>query len=272
MSVEVRNLSFSYGDHCVLRDVSFRAGEGELLAVLGPNGVGKSTLFRCILGLIKASRGEVLLDGRPLAGMSRRDVARHVAYIPQSAAPAFDYTVLDLVLMGVTNEIGTFETPGATHTANALAVLEELGIAHLRDHVCNKLSGGERQLALLGRCLAQNARVLVMDEPTASLDYGNQHRVMRHISDLVGKGYTVVFSTHDPNLALRHAARVLALKDGRMLLDGEPEVVLTETAMAALYGIDVSLCTVEAAGRDVTVAIPRTDDPCVARLGPPSLG
>jgi len=257
VSIEVRNLSFAYDGPCVLREVSFRADGGELVAVLGPNGVGKSTLFRCMLGFLKPRSGEVVVDGRRLADIPRREVAQRIAYIPQSAPPAFNYTVTDVVLMGFTNRIGVIEMPGPEHTERAVAVLEELGIAHLRHRGFNRISGGERQLALLGRALAQDTAILLMDEPVANLDYSNQHRLMELLNGLAGRGYTVVFSTHDPNLALHHAGRVLALKGGRLILDGKPEAVLTESSMEALYGIGVSLCTVEAGGRTVTVSVPR---------------
>ncbi|MDO4552266.1 MAG: ABC transporter ATP-binding protein, partial [Bacillota bacterium] len=214
MAVNIIDLDFSYDTRKVLHNINFSAEGGSLVAVLGPNGVGKSTLFRCILGFLRPDKGSVLLNGREISSLSRQEAAREIAYIPQVASPTFDYTVLEMVLMGVSNQLGYFESPGPAHREQALDTLGDLGIAHLRNRGCAQISGGERQLALLARALIQNAKVLLMDEPTANLDYGNQYRVMERIAGLASKGYTVIFSTHDPNQALLHANRVFALKGG----------------------------------------------------------
>ena len=256
MSIEIRNLSFSYETHSVLRDISFTAPDGELVAVLGPNGVGKSTMFRCMLGLLRPSSGSILLSGKDLQTLDRAAVAREVAYIPQSVTPAFNYTVLDVVLMGFTNRLALLEAPKKEHIEQALGVLESLGIAHLRHRGCGRISGGELQLTLLARALLQSARILIMDEPTANLDYGNQHRVMEQIGELAARGYTIILSTHDPNLAFLHASRVLALKDGSLLAEGRPQDVLTNETLSALYNIGVLLRTVEYSGREVSISLP----------------
>lgn len=256
MSVEVEHLSVSYGSHKVLSNVSFFASPGDCLAVLGPNGVGKSTLFRCILGFLKAQNGRVLIGGKPIDSVSRAEMARLIAYIPQSAFPAFNYTVLDTVLMGTTNRLSTFQGPKDEDVDRAMEILEELGISHLWDRGCGKISGGERQLALLARALIQDARVLIMDEPTANLDYGNRFRVMERIGALRKGGYTIIFSTHEPNQAFQYATKVLALKDGAILTLGEPEAVLTEETLAALYGIGVHVGTMEVGGTSRRVSIP----------------
>ncbi len=258
MSLEAKGLCFDYDSRPILTDISFSAAGGELLAVLGPNGVGKSTLFRCLLGFLDPRSGEILLNGEPLHKLSRTQAARMIAYIPQTASPAFNYTVLDTVLMGLASRMNPFQSPGPAQTEKAVAVLEALGIAHLRHRGLSRISGGERQLTLLGRALVQDARILVMDEPTANLDYGNQYRVMERARDLAAKGYTVILSTHDPNLAFLHAGRVLALKEGRLLCDGAPEAVLTEETLSSLYGIGVSLRRVRTERGEVTVSIPGT--------------
>ncbi|MFR4594561.1 MAG: ABC transporter ATP-binding protein, partial [Oscillospiraceae bacterium] len=149
MSIEVKNLRFRYGARPVIGDVSFTAEKGELLAVLGPNGVGKSTLFRCLLGFLKPVGGEILVDGKELGAYSRRELAKKIAYIPQSHSPAFDHTVLDNVLMGMTAQLGVFEQPGQAQREKALQMLRALGIEKLADRGCMKISGGERQLMLL---------------------------------------------------------------------------------------------------------------------------
>ncbi|MGN1001773.1 MAG: ABC transporter ATP-binding protein [Oscillospiraceae bacterium] len=256
MSVDVKSLCFAYGERSVLNDLSFSVTDGDLAAVLGPNGVGKSTLFQCLLGFLKPRSGAILLGGRNVADLSRRELAREIAYIPQSAAPVFNYTVLDSVLMGFTGQIGLFAVPEKVHREKAMQVLESLGIAHLAHRGCNRISGGERQLMLIARSLVQNARVLIMDEPTASLDYGNAFRVMERIQMLGREGYAVIFSTHEPNQAFRFANRVLALKDGRILADGAPETVLTEETLSALYSVGVAVREVEVGKKQFKLSLP----------------
>lgn len=256
MAIDVRTLSFSYGGAPVLQNVSFSARGGEVIALLGPNGVGKSTLFRCLLGFLKPQRGEVRIDGKALSDFSRRALAREIAYIPQSYSPTFNYTVRESVLMGVTAKLGALEGPTAEQQALVMRTLSQLGIAHLAERGSRKISGGERQLMLIARALVQNARVLIMDEPTANLDYGNSYHVMKRVAQLGKDGYTVIFSSHDPNQAFRHATRVLALKGGSILTDGAPAQVLTEPVLSTLYGIPVAVRSVDIGGTACTVSLP----------------
>ena len=256
MSIEVKNLRFRYGARPVIGDVSFTAEKGELLAVLGPNGVGKSTLFRCLLGFLKPVGGEILVDGKELGAYSRRELAKKIAYIPQSHSPAFDHTVLDNVLMGMTAQLGVFEQPGQAQREKALQMLRALGIQKLADRGCMKISGGERQLMLLARALVQDASMLIMDEPTANLDYGNSCRVMERVKKLGQTGYTIIFSTHDPNQAFSYATKVLALKDGGVMAVGAPEAVLTEDVLSRLYGIPVARCEMETVFGRKTICMP----------------
>ena len=256
MSIEVKNLRFRYGARPVIGDVSFTSEKGELLAVLGPNGVGKSTLFRCLLGFLKPVGGEILVDGKELGAYSRRELAKKIAYIPQSHSPAFDHTVLDSVLMGMTAQLGVFEQPGQAQREKAMQMLRALGMEKLFDRGCMKISGGERQLMLLARALVQDASMLIMDEPTANLDYGNSCRVMERVKRLGQNGYTIIFSTHDPNQAFSYATKVLALKDGGVMAVGAPEAVLTEDVLSRLYGIPVARCEIETVFGRKTICMP----------------
>lgn len=257
MGVELDHVSFSYGDRPVLKGISFTAGAGELIALLGPNGAGKSTLMRCLLGFLKNYTGTIFLEGQDVRTMSRAALSSKIAYIPQTSPMTFNYTVMDMVLMGVTGSIGVLGTPGAAQERRANETLESLGIDRLARRGFEELSGGERQLVLLARALVQDARILVMDEPTANLDYGNQNRVMERVSGLAAQGYAVLFSTHDPNQALLYATRALTLWDGRILTDGPPARALTEETLRILYGISVRRCTLPAADGGVTVCVPR---------------
>lgn len=256
MQLEAQALVFSYGGAEVLRGVSFCADAGERIAVLGPNGVGKSTLFRCLLGFLEPKSGCVRVAGRDVREYSRRELSQQLAYIPQSYNPAFDHTVLESVLMGLSAQLDPFEQPDRAQTQRAMDILSELGLAPLAERGCMRISGGERQLMLLGRALLQNARTLIMDEPTASLDYGNSFRVMQRIEALSQAGYCVIFSTHEPNQAYRYASKVLALKDGRVLAFGAPEQVLTCELLQTLYGVPVALTRVSAGSRSFPVCTP----------------
>ena len=168
MAIEVKNLRFCYGGRPVIGDVSFTAEKGELLAVLGPNGVGKSTLFRCLLGFLEPVSGEILAEGKPLSGYSRRELARKIAYIPQSHTPAFDHTVLDSVLMGMTAQLGVFEQPGGLQREKAMQMLRALGLEKLADRGCMKISGGERRWCRMRRCLSWTSRRQISTTATAA--------------------------------------------------------------------------------------------------------
>ena len=241
MSIDVRELSFAYGRRQVLRNVTFRAEPGQLVAVLGPNGAGKSTLFRCILGFLPRYRGDIALCGHALRSLDRRALARLAAYIPQTSAPVYNYTVRDTVLMGA----DPFHAPGRRQQEAADRALEQLGIQDLWDRGVNEISGGERQLALIARAMAQQARVLLMDEPTASLDYGNQLRVMQRVRALARQGYTILLSSHNPQQALLFSDRILALHDGVICADGAPEKVITPELLETLYSIKTRLAEAE---------------------------
>ncbi len=174
MKLVTCGLAFGYAGEPVGRDVDLALEGGEVLCLLGPNGSGKTTLFKTLLGLLKVQAGEITLDSVPLADWSRRRLAQVMAYVPQAAAGYFPFTVLETVLMGRTARLGLFATPSRRDRLVAEAALAAVGIEHLENHIFTRLSGGQRQLTLIARALAQEPRILVMDEPTASLDFGNQ--------------------------------------------------------------------------------------------------
>ncbi len=245
MGIEVRDLSFAYCTREVLRHVSFTAGDGRLLAVLGPNGVGKTTLFRCILGLQHRYGGSILIDGENARNMAPRELAHRVAYIPQTHGQAFSYMVLDMVLMGTTHQVSPLSVPGQRERKTALAALERLGIPHLAQKNFSHLSGGEQQLVLIARALAQKTKTLLMDEPTASLDYGNQALVLKQVRTLADDGYTVLLSTHNPQHALWYADAALALLGGETAAFGPPEDVMDADLIRRLYGVEAEMVRTE---------------------------
>jgi iron complex transport system ATP-binding protein len=242
MGIEVKNLSFSYKKGIpVLHDVNFQLQSGKFICLLGPNGVGKSTLFKCMLGLLRNYTGEILIDGENTRSLTQKQLARKVAYIPQSTAPVFNYTVADVVLMGTTSLTSGFSSPGEKERVYVTQALETLNIQHLQDRMFMNISGGERQLVLVARALAQQAGILFMDEPTANLDYGNQVRVLEQVRRLSGSGYTVIQSTHNPEQAFLYADEVLAVKDGTIAAHGSPNKVMDAGLIRDLYGIEAQV-------------------------------
>ena len=252
----VKDLSFSYGHRRILEDISFEAHPGDFIALLGPNGVGKSTLFKCILRFLSHYSGEVCVDGRNIREMSRKEIASLIAYIPQSSSQVFDFTVLELVLLGAATRLPLFKTPNEQDEAKAMDVLSDLGIAHLAHQGCEEISGGEYQLVLLARTLIQEAKILIMDEPTANLDYGNQYRVMSKIASLTHEDFIILMAAHDPNQVLLHANRAIVIDGGNLVADGDPDEVMSQDLLSRLYGIEVHRHHVQDDGRNVAICIP----------------
>ena len=241
MTLEGRALAIGYRDRLVGEGLDVGLAEGEVLALLGPNGGGKTTLLKTLLGLLPPRAGEVRFGGRSLASRSIRERARLLAYVPQSHVATFAFPVETVVLMGRTAHGGLFSRPSAKDRDVAVWALERFGIAHLAERPYTMISGGERQLVLLARALAQEPRFIVLDEPTASLDFGNQGKVMREIRALATSGHGVLFTTHDPNQALRLANRAFLLRAGTRVTDGPVSTVLTQQNLEALYGAPVQV-------------------------------
>jgi iron complex transport system ATP-binding protein len=241
VSLAVDSLAFGFPGRTVGRDVSFTLGAGEVMCVLGPNGGGKTTLFRTILGLLDRHSGSIALDSAALDTLSRSEIARRVGYVPQGHAAYFAYTVREFVLMGRSAHLGIFATPAKNDFAVVEGALDALGIAHLGERPVTEISSGERQLALVARALAQEPRLLVLDEPTASLDFGNQVRVLERIGALARSGIAILFSTHDPDHAFLCAGRALLLAEGRMLAIGAPRDVIRADTLERMYGVFVQV-------------------------------
>ncbi len=254
MSIEVRDLSFSYGSHEVLRDVSFDIPDAALVNVLGPNGVGKSTLFRCILGLSTHYAGEIRVNGKDLRRLPVRERAREVSYIPQSHAPVYDYEVLDVVLMAAGNDLRMLSTPGKSQVKRAYEALERIGVERLAHRSYTQISGGEQQLVLIARALAQNAQTIIMDEPTSALDYGNTVRVLSCVRQLAREGLSIVQSTHNPDQAFLYSDKTLVIHDGRVRAFGDPYDTITSELISDLYDVDVEVNSLY--GDEVRVCVP----------------
>lgn len=233
------DLAIGYPGHLVGSGFSLTIQTGQVMALLGPNGGGKSTLLKTLLGLIPAKGGRVELDGRPLAGYPVVARARHLAYVPQTQGAGFAFTVRESVLMGRTAHSSAFASPSAADHRAVDDAIARMGISALTERPITRLSGGERQLVLIARALAQQARIVVLDEPTANLDFGNQGRVMREVRRLADQGLGVLFTTHDPNHAARFADAALLIREGQTLALGEVATVITADLLQTLYGSPV---------------------------------
>ncbi|WP_148883250.1 ABC transporter ATP-binding protein [Thermococcus aciditolerans] len=233
--LSARNLRFSYNGSEVLRGINLDVGEGEFVAVLGPNGAGKSTLVKCLAGILNCGGVEVF--GRPLREYSRDELARLIAYVPQRTEPGF-MTVFDTVLLGRRPHMGL--RPSKRDIAAVRAALRTLGIENLATKTTNRLSGGELQKVGIARALAQEPKILIMDEPTNNLDIRSQLEVMRLASGFSREGGTAIVVMHDVNLALRFAKRFIFMKGGRVVADGGLEI-LDGALFREVYGVDVEI-------------------------------
>ncbi|MBW3227187.1 ABC transporter ATP-binding protein [Marinobacter adhaerens] len=252
--LEARELAIGYGRTQIGSGLNLSVNQGDILCLLGPNGCGKTTLFRTLLGLLPALSGTVTLGNRPVANQTPATIAQQIAYVPQAHAPPFPFEALEVVLMGRTARLGVFGQPGHHDREIAHNAMDRLGIANLAHRDYSRLSGGQRQLVLIARALAQEAPLIVMDEPTASLDFGNQAQVLMQIAslarDVAARGCGVVLSTHDPDQAFALDARVLLMKDGHELAQGAARDVLTGPNLSDVYGIPVAVETTSS-GRKV---------------------
>jgi len=253
--LKVESLDFGFPGRTIGRDVSFSLAAGEVMCVLGPNGGGKTTLFRTVLGLLASHGGKILLEENPIETLSRTEIARLIGYVPQGHSGYFAYTVREFVLMGRTAHLGIFSSPSKKDHEVAGRALASLGMAHLADQPITEVSGGERQLALVARALAQEPRMLLLDEPTASLDFGNQVRVLERIAALARTGIAILFSSHDPDHAFLCAQRALLLAEGRALEIGAPHDVIRADTLQRLYGVSVQVLPLAGGGHTCLPAI-----------------
>ena len=237
--LEANEVGFGYPSFPVGRDVDLSLAPGEVLCLLGPNGCGKTTLFKTLLGLIPRHTGRITLDGTDIKRLARSEIARQIAYVPQAHTAVFPYSVRDMVLMGRTAHRGLFASPMQSDGEIADRALETLGIAHLGPRDYTRISGGQRQLALIARALAQETPLIVMDEPTASLDFGNQVLVLRQVKKLAAAGLGIILSTHNPDHVFICGTSVIAMEAGRTKASGPPVDVLTPALLSAVYGVDV---------------------------------
>lgn len=258
---QVEDVSFSYNARReVLKGVTFSIDKGNILCLLGSNGTGKTTLIRCILGFRTPSSGHISMNGQDTARMKSTERAKLMAYVPQSSSIAFPYTAQEVVMMGRVSHLRT----GSSHTTKDFEVvhdsMERLRIGHLAQRRYQELSGGEKQMVLVARALAQEAQLLIMDEPTANLDYHNQVRILAAIKHLAAKGLGILMTSHYPDHAFLACSHVALMKDGRIVSAGQPDTVVTSESLTAIYDTPVIVARSEVGNLKIKTCVPLLDE------------
>lgn len=257
--ISLQNLSCGYGHHYIIKNLSFDVNANDVVCLLGPNGVGKTTLFKTILGFLSPKGGNIFIKNKNISDMNHSQMAKHVAYVPQSQDTTFNFTAMEMVLMGRTVYLGRFSSPGAKDMEKAEEVMEWLGILQLKDKMFMELSGGQRQLVIIARALSQNPDVLIMDEPTSALDYGNQLIVLEQIKRLAKEGLAVIMTSHSPNHAFLCANRVILLQKNFSYAVGDVDTIISEKSLAQTYNAQIKITTVNVYGREIKGCIPIFD-------------
>ncbi|MGD0916183.1 MAG: ABC transporter ATP-binding protein [Thermodesulfobacteriota bacterium] len=253
-ALSILNLSFGYRRKLVLHNIRFTVERGSICGLLGPNASGKTTLLKCINGVLKPKEGQVRVNGSHIRDLSRREIARLMAVVPQQTTVVFSFTALQMVVMGRAARLGKLKLPSRQDYRDAEKTLEELKVGDLAKRPFNELSGGERQLIVLARALFQDTLILLMDEPTSHLDFKNQFMIMDMVREVTkAKRLATVISLHDPNLAARYCSQMVMLKEGRILQEGPRETVFGRKTLEAVYGMKV---IVENTSQGTSVVIP----------------
>lgn len=252
--LDVRKAGFHYDPvRTIFSEISFALAEEEVLCILGPNGIGKSTLIRCLANLNPLCAGTIQLHGKDIRSLPPRDVAKIIGYVPQAHDIVFPFPVRDFVLMGRAPHLGLFASPGRDDKEKADAAIDLVGIRKIADKPVNAISGGEYQLAMIARALVQEPEVLLLDEPTSHLDFGNQIRVLEIIDRLVTEGLSVIMSSHFPDHAFLTSNNVAIMQHGSFMAYGLAEEVVTEENLKETYGVDVSIAYSQTVERHVCV-------------------
>lgn len=240
MIFSVKNGTFGYDSKEVIKDISFSIGEGEIMSVLGSNGVGKTTLLKCMMGLQKWKKGCSLIDDEPIENIKPRDFWQQIAYVPQAKGSAFGYSALDMVTLGRSAHLGTFAQPGEQDRQEAEKAMEDMGITYLRDKLCNCMSGGELQMVLIARALTTHPKMLVLDEPESNLDFKNQLVILDTIKKLSEKrNISAVVNTHYPEHALKISDKALILNRDGSNTYGKADEVINEENMRKAFSVQV---------------------------------
>lgn len=257
MQLTANHISSGYGRLPAIEDISMKVGSGEVICVLGPNGSGKTTLFRTLLRFLPLMHGEIRVDGRDVHRMKTAEFARKVSYIPQNHSEVFPYTVEEMAMMGRACHIPAFGVPSSADKAAVEDALRALHILDLRTRRFTDISGGQQRLAMIARALSQQAKILIMDEPSSDLDYANQQLVESTIRELKEQGYGIVLSTHAPEYPYSIATEAVLLKKGRVISSGSPDTALTADQLTDAFGVPMDVISIQdASGRERKMCIP----------------
>lgn len=243
-ALDVRDLCCGYGDKQIINKANFSIDSGDFACIIGANGCGKTTMLKTILGLLPAINGSAYIDGQDICKLEPIERARLLAYIPQAHTPPFPYSVSDVVLMGRTPHIGNFSHISREDKQIVWDALCLLGIDKYAQSAYTQLSGGQQQLCLIARAVAQDAKVIIMDEPTANLDFGNQQMVLQRMRALSDSGATLLMVTHDPHHALYCSNKVIVVKDGEIKKTGTPDVIITKDTLEDIYHTPIDVQSV----------------------------
>ena len=261
MQIKVEQVGFSYdGLNEIFSNINLNINAGEIISILGPNGIGKTTLLSCLAKIRIPTSGKILINGQNIMTMGHRDIARIIGYVPQSIFPSFDYNVIDYVVTGLAPWLGIFEKPKEEHYRLAVDSLQKMGIEYLKRKPYSKISSGELQQVSIARVITQKVQIVLMDEPTAHLDYGNQLKVLGIIKEMSEQGYGIVLTTHNPDQVLLLKSKVAVFDREGQFHFGNWDEVLTDDLLKAIYGVNIQICDVEKVKRRVCIApnIPKT--------------
>lgn len=240
MIFEVKNGTFGYETQKLLNNINFEVQRGEVMSVLGSNGVGKTTLLKCMMGFLKWQEGQSYVDGTPISEIPSKELWKRIAYVPQAKGSVFSFTALDMVVLGRSAHIGTFKQPQKEDIQIALEAMEEIGILQLKDKLCTKMSGGELQMVLIARALTVFPEMLILDEPESNLDFKNQLIILNTIKKLSKeRNISAIVNTHYPAHALQMSDKALMLNRNGTSFYGEAAQVINEANMKTVFGVNV---------------------------------
>ncbi len=239
--LEIKNLNFYYGDNHILKNISFSAESGSLWGLMGPNGSGKTTFFKCILGLLKHTGSQIKINNIDLKKINTPKLAKLISYVPQEHKPPFPFTVREIVLMGRSPHMGGIFGLKKEDYNEAEKAIDMVDIADIADKPVTALSGGQRQLTLIARSIAQNSPVMILDEPTSALDFNNQINIWKILKKLAESGKLIIACSHDPNHLLWFAENTLVIKNGEILASGKTEDIITNRLLKEIYGSEYNI-------------------------------